>query len=200
MKRAWLAVLLVLAVGCYRPIGGPDGWNVIGPPGPQGPAGPAGSQGPPGPAVVTPPGPQGSAGPVGPVGPAGPPGPPGLPGPKGTDAVWVTFADILFDFDRWNVRDSERGQITKVANFLKLNPWFRSGIDGHADPRGTDQYNLALSQKRVNAVRDALLKDGIPIERIYIGYTGKKRRKCPETTEDCYQKDRRVEIFVGPVD
>ena len=194
MTRAWLVVLLVLAAGCYRPVGGPDGWNIIGPPGPQGPVGPAGPQGPPGPAVVTPAGPQGPAGPVGPVGPAGP------PGPKGTDAVWVTFADIQFDFDRWNVRDSERGQIAKVANFLKLNPKFRLGIDGHADPRGTDPYNLVLSQKRVNAVRDALLRAGIPIERIYTGYFGEKRLKCPETTEDCYQKDRRVEIFVGPVE
>ena len=70
-------------------------------------------------------------------------------------------------------------------------------LDGHADPRGTDKYNMALSQRRVSAVRDALVKAGIPAERIATVASGEKKPTCNEKTEDCYQADRRVEIFVG---
>ena len=189
MKKAWgLIAILVLVSGCYRPVGGPDGWNVIGPPGPPGPQGPAGPQGP--------------QGPPGALGPGGPAGAAGAQGPKGADATWITFDDILFPFDKWQAADldaGEKAKIGKVADFLKQNPKFRAGVDGHADPRGVDKYNLELSSKRVNTVRDALVAAGVPIERLFTGYFGEKRPKCKDENEDCWRKDRRVEVFVGPV-
>jgi peptidoglycan-associated lipoprotein len=86
-----------------------------------------------------------------------------------------------------------------MADFMKQNPKFRIGVDGHADPRGTDKYNLDLSSKRVITIREALVAAGVPIQRIFTGYFGEARLKCPEQTEDCWRKDRRVEVFVGPV-
>jgi peptidoglycan-associated lipoprotein len=72
----------------------------------------------------------------------------------------------------------------------------RLRIDGYADPRGTSKYNLALSQRRVNAARDALVKAGVAANRIETGHFGEQRPKCTDKTEACWQMDRRVEVFV----
>ena len=65
-----------------------------------------------------------------------------------------------------------------------------------ADPRGTDDYNLKLSDRRVKAVRDTLRAAGVQPNRMRIGAQGEKDRNCSEDTEDCFQKNRRVEVFV----
>lgn len=70
-------------------------------------------------------------------------------------------------------------------------------LDGHTDPRGTDSYNLELSQRRVTAVRDALVNAGVPEDRVSTAASGKKRPKCTETTEECFQIARRVEVYFG---
>lgn len=182
-----LVVIALLAVGCaVTPQGGE--WKFYGPPGPPGPAGPPG---PPGPA-----GPPGPPGPPGLAGPAGPSGPAGAAGAAGAAAQWRSFADILFDYDKSNIRASEAAKITDVAKYMQSDPSVNLRIDGYADPRGTSQYNLALSQRRVGAVRDALVKEGVPGNRISTGHFGEQRPKCNEKTEACYQMDRRVEIFV----
>jgi outer membrane protein OmpA-like peptidoglycan-associated protein len=56
--------------------------------------------------------------------------------------------DILFDFDKSDIRASEAGKAPEIAAYMKANPSIQVGIDGYADPRGTNQYNLALSQRR----------------------------------------------------
>jgi peptidoglycan-associated lipoprotein len=80
---------------------------------------------------------------------------------------------------------------------MKANPSIQVGIDGYADPRGTNQYNLALSQRRVDTVRDALVQAGVPTDKIQTGFFGEARLKCSESTEACWQRDRRVEVFIG---
>lgn len=210
MRRALvLAVVVLCAVGCsVRPIGGDTGWKIYGPAGPPGPAGltgpagPAGLAGPAGPAgLAGPAGPAGLAGPVGPAGSVGPQGPIGLigaQGPAGENARWVTFKDILFDFDKADVRVTETEKIFEITTFMKENPSVHLGIDGHADPRGSTSYNLALSQRRVSAIRTALIAAGVPADRIKTGAFGEERPKCVEATEACWQLDRRVEVLVSP--
>ena len=212
MKRAlFVVVALLVLAGCARPNNGPDSWTLYGPPGIAGPAGPPGSPGPPGPAgapgpsgpvgppgVAGPPGGIGSSGVAGLAGPQGPTGPAGAEGPRGADAVWQSFADILFDFDRSEIRPNEANKITDVAAYLQKNPAVQLGLDGFADPRGTNKYNLALSGRRVNAVREALVKAGVPREKITIAAFGEERPKCSEETEACWQRDRRVEVLVRP--
>jgi len=207
MKRGlFFAVLALFAVGCsVRPIGGDTGWKVYGPTGPQGVAGPAGPAGPQGPqGIAGPPGSgQGMAGPAGPAGPQGPPGAQGMAGvagAQGTPAVvanWTKFNDILFDFDKSDIRSNETSKVADIATYLQKNPTTMVGIDGYADPRGTEQYNQALSERRVNAIRDALTKAGVGRDKIQTGAFGEMRLKCQEATEACWQSDRRVEVLIG---
>lgn len=207
MKRALLfGVLALFAVGCSaRPMGGDTGWTVYGPAGPEGPAGlrgPAGPQGPAGdPGLAGPGGPPGLAGLAGPQGPGGAQGSQGAAGAAGAvgaAARWESFKDILFDFDKSNVRADEMGKIKEIVVFMKENPTFEIGIEGFADPRGTDAYNQALSERRVNAIRTALINDGASAGAIRAGAEGEKNRNCLEDTEGCFQKNRRVEVFVRP--
>ena len=193
MRRALLlSVLALFAVACTaRPNSGPTGWNI------QGPTGPAGVAGPAGPA-----GPQGPAGPVGSVGSAGLQGPAGSMGTQGqagavTVTRWTKFKDILFDFDKSDLRSNETGKVSEIAAYLQQNPSVVVGIDGYADPRGTDKYNQALSERRVNAIRDALQGAGVPSDKITTGAFGEMRLKCNVPTEECWQSDRRVEVLIS---
>lgn len=152
----------------------------------MGPAGAVGMAG-----AVGPAGPAGSAGPAGPAGLAGP------AGPAGEAARPRLFSDILFDFDLANVRASETGKINDIVAFMRENQTTRLSLNGYTDPRGTSPYNMALSKRRVEAVRQALVAAGVPNERIETDAFGEARPKCAEKTEECWQRDRRVEVWVG---
>jgi peptidoglycan-associated lipoprotein len=187
MARSFLLLAtLLLTVGCATQN---PGWMVGG--GAQGPPGPAGPAGPPGP-----PGPAGGPGPAGPPGPAGALGAAGPAGPAGADARLIT--DVLFETDKWDVRDTERSKITELAAYLKSNTRAAVRIDGHADPRGSKERNELLSKNRVNAVREALLKEGVPANRVGTGHFAATRPVCTDANEDCWQRDRRVEVLIRP--
>lgn len=195
MKRLMLySVIALFAVGCsVRPIGGETGWKFYGPAGEVGQAGPMGPVGPMGPA--------GSMGAMGPIGPSGAPGAAGVAGMIGAPGAaapgWATFNNILFDFDKSDIRGDETSKVAAVAAYLVQNPTAKVGLDGYADPRGTDAYNQALSERRVNAIQEALVKAGVPSHKIQTGAFGEKRLKCGEKTEECWQSDRRVEVLVS---
>ena len=122
----------------------------------------------------------------------------GAQGAAGAVMHWQSFRDFLFDFDKSDVLASEVGKAPEIAAYMEANPSIQQvGIDGYADPRGTNQYNLSLSQRRVDAVRAALLEAGVPASKIQTGFFGEARLKCSESTEACWQRDRRVEVFIG---
>ena len=129
------------------------------------------------------------------MGPAGTPGAVGAPGAIDRPLL---ISDILFDFDKSDVRASETDKIKAVADFAKQNAGFQIGLDGYADPRGTGGYNQKLSDRRVKAVSDALVAAGVPAGQIRTGAFGEQNRNCTESTEECYQRNRRVEVFVRP--
>jgi peptidoglycan-associated lipoprotein len=195
MKRLMLySVIALLAVGCsVRPIGGDTGWTFYGPAGSVGQAGAMGPVGPMGPA--------GSMGVTGPMGPGGAQGAAGVAGmigaPGATAPGWAKFNNILFDFDKSDIRVDETSKVAAVAAYLNQNPSAKVGLDGYADPRGTDAYNQGLSERRVNAIHEALVKAGVPSHKIQTGAFGEKRLKCGEKTEECWQRDRRVEVLVS---
>jgi peptidoglycan-associated lipoprotein len=124
-----------------------------------------------------------------------------MTGSEGSAAVastsWTKFSDILFDFDKSDIRANETSKMSDIAAYLQQNPSATVGIDGYADPRGTNEYNQALSERRVNAVRDALVKVGVSGGKIQTGAFGEMRLKCQEATEACWQSDRRVEVLIG---
>jgi OOP family OmpA-OmpF porin len=189
MKRVLVfAAIALFAVGCSaRPNGGDTGWKFYGATGPAGVAGPAGPMGP-----------QGPAGSAGLQGPAGPMGDAGVAGAQGAAGLkWTKFKDILFDFDKSALRSNEQAEINQIASYLQQNPGFTVGIDGHTDPRGTDNYNQALSERRVQSIKAALMRAGVPADKIATGAFGESRPKCSEKTDSCMQRDRRVEVLMG---
>ena len=142
---------------------------------------------------------------MGPSGPAGAMGPAGSMGPAGAAAVApaptvekpLLISDILFDYDKADVRASEGTKIKEVAAYLAKNPDTQLSLNGYADQRGTSPYNLALSKKRVENVRRELVAAGVPADRIRTEAFGEKRPKCNEKTEECWQANRRVDVWIG---
>lgn len=110
------------------------------------------------------------------------------------------FFDIYFDFDKYNIRDDAIPILDNLASFLKKD--MRRGIliEGHCDERGTNQYNLALGQRRADAVKQYLMMSGINSERIDTITYGEERPLCREQTEECYSKNRRAHFVLFEVE
>lgn len=194
-----LGLTAILVAGCSaRPM---SEWDIVGPagpPGPRGAAGPPGSPGPEGPVGAV--GQIGKAGPPGPVGSPGPPGPAGPVGPAGVagaDAKWMSVNDVLFDFDKADIRPDETTKIAKLAKDIKQNEGLVVRLAGHTDQRGTDPYNMQLSKRRVEAVQKALIDAGAPADRVRIAAFGERELRCTEKDENCFQANRRVEVYFG---
>ncbi len=170
MKRALVfAAIAVFAVACTGPRGAT---------GPQGPTGMTGAQGP--------------MGATGSQGQRGPAESQVEPAPAG----WVSLRDITFDFDKAEIRPSEMGKISDIASYAKQNPTVLLGIDGATDLlRGSNRYNVSLSQQRVANVRDALVRSGVSATRIETGGFAAERAKCDDATEQCAKRDGRVEVL-----
>jgi len=149
-------------------------------------------------------GPRGPSGLIGPSGSMGPAGPVGAQGPIGLAGeraqAWASFRDFMFDFDKSDIRSHETRHVTDIVAFMKQNPAARVGIDGHTDPRGTDAYNQSLSERRVNTIREALVSAGVADGRISAGAFGESQPICEQSTEACWQRDRRVEVLIGTTD
>ena len=113
-------------------------------------------------------------------------------------AAWKPVNDILFDYDKADIRASERSKIDDIIKLAKDNPDFQIGLNGYADPRGSTNYNQKLSERRVAAVRAAVEAGGVSGSRITMVAAGEHGRNCMESTEACYQKNRRVEVLTRP--
>ena len=101
------------------------------------------------------------------------------------------LGDVLFDYDSAALRDDGRGAASKNAEFLKRWTSVRFTIEGHADSRGTAEYNLALGERRANAVKDYLVGLGVATDRITAISKGKEQPVCTEENEACWQRNRR---------
>ena len=104
------------------------------------------------------------------------------------------LGDVYFEFDKATLTDMTRSQLSKNADFLKT----RDGenlvitIEGHCDERGTNDYNLALGDRRSNAARDYLLSLGVSGDRLKTISYGEERPQCEGSNEDCWQLNRRA--------
>lgn len=102
------------------------------------------------------------------------------------------LADVLFDFDKAVIRQSEHGKLAEVAKRLKEDGKRKVLVEGHCDQRGTSAYNLALGDRRAKAVKKYLVDLGVAAAQIQTTSFGKERPLCAETTEECYQRNRRA--------
>jgi peptidoglycan-associated lipoprotein len=106
------------------------------------------------------------------------------------------LADVFFDLDESTLRDDARGPLQKNAEWMKRWTSTRVSIEGHADERGSAEYNLALGDRRGNAVRDYLVSLGIPTARINVVSKGKEAPFCTESNESCWQQNRRGHFVI----
>ncbi|MBI4520418.1 MAG: peptidoglycan-associated lipoprotein Pal [Gemmatimonadetes bacterium] len=103
---------------------------------------------------------------------------------------------VFFDYDRFDIRpDQERGMQAKIA-ILRANPQLRLRFEGHADERGSTEYNLALGDRRANSVRQFLATYGIDAERFTTISYGEERPLVNASNEDAWARNRRVEVVI----
>lgn len=104
--------------------------------------------------------------------------------------------EIYFDFDRYDIRADARPVLQANADWLRKNPAMRVQIEGHADERGTTEYNLALGAKRAQAAKDYLATLGVGAGSLSTISYGEEVPVCKEKTEECWQKNRRGRFVV----
>ena len=106
------------------------------------------------------------------------------------------LADVLFDLDMQQIRDDAKPILQKDADWLKKWTSTKVMVEGHADSRGTAEYNLALGERRAAAVRDYLVNLGIPAARITVVSKGKEAPFCAEENEACWSQNRRGHFVI----
>ena len=104
--------------------------------------------------------------------------------------------DVLFDYDKASIRPDAtktlEGDVAVIRGILDRYPTQKVKIEGHADERGSDEYNIALGDKRAVAAKEFLSGMGISGTQLEIVSFGKQRPVCQDHTEDCWQKNRRA--------
>jgi peptidoglycan-associated lipoprotein len=102
---------------------------------------------------------------------------------------------VYFDFDRSNIRPEFNQIIACHAKYLRDRPSAQMTLEGHADERGSREYNLGLGERRGNSVASALRAQGGAAGQITVVSYGEERPVCTQSNEDCWQRNRRVEII-----
>jgi peptidoglycan-associated lipoprotein len=100
--------------------------------------------------------------------------------------------DIFFDYDTYDIRSDAQATLAKDASYLVSHPNIKIVIGGYCDERGSDEYNLALGQKRADAAKSALATAGVAADRIRVVSYGKEKPFCSESNEQCWQLNRRA--------
>jgi peptidoglycan-associated lipoprotein len=210
MSRFAVAPVLVLAlvavpllvVGCAKRLATPvppastsgttatpsPGGPAVGGPAGATPLSPGGATGAPGPSSAA-----GSGAPAAP--PVGAPG--ARPNPREFGAV-RDVEDIHFDFDRYDIRPDAARILEVNARWMKANPAALILVEGHADERGTNEYNLALGERRAKAAMNYLVSQGLPADRFTIISYGEEWPACQDKNETCWARNRRAHFLVKP--
>lgn len=109
-------------------------------------------------------------------------------------AVSAGLQQIYFDFDQSFIRNDAKAVMKANAEWLKANPKVKIKIEGNCDERGTREYNQALGQRRAASAKKYLVDLGISASRISLISYGKEKPVCNDSTEDCWQKNRRDDL------
>ncbi|HEX3742047.1 MAG TPA: OmpA family protein [Terriglobales bacterium] len=115
------------------------------------------------------------------------------PTPAQTQDIDQGLKDVHFAFDQYDLTDQDRQTLSGDADWLKAHPEVYVTIAGDADERGEIVYNLALSEKRADVTRDALVRMGVPGDHIvYATGWGKLYPVCEQSDESCWSENRRA--------
>jgi outer membrane protein OmpA-like peptidoglycan-associated protein len=106
---------------------------------------------------------------------------------------------VLFDFDKATLKPAATQELADVVQELQGNPSLQAELVGHADATGSDAYNMGLSKRRAEAVRNFLVSRGIAANRIKVAWKGESEPIAPNTTKEGQAQNRRVEITIRPM-
>ena len=127
--------------------------------------------------------------------PPPPPAPPPLEEPPLVKKR-IILRGVNFDFDRFDIRPESRPVLDEAISTLQENPEIQVSVQGHTDSRGTDEYNLKLSERRANAVYRYLVAGGIDPSRMDVVGFGESRPVADNSTESGRAQNRRVELMI----
>jgi len=119
------------------------------------------------------------------------------PSPKEFTAI-PELKPIYFDFDKYDIRPGDAKILDSNASWLKSNTEQLVLIEGHCDERGTNEYNLALGERRAKSTMNYLVSQGVQASRITIISYGEERPTCTQHNEECWSKNRRAQFLVKP--
>ena len=114
--------------------------------------------------------------------------------PEGAEIGAGQFEAILFDYDSPQLNPSEQGKIDAVVAYLQQNPTHGVVVEGHCDERGSNEYNLALGERRSLAVRAAMISAGIDGARVQTRSYGEERPVAFGHDESSWRLNRRAEF------
>jgi peptidoglycan-associated lipoprotein len=106
------------------------------------------------------------------------------------------LSEIHFAYDRADIGEADRAVLSKNADALKRFDFLKVTVEGHADERGTVEYNLALGERRAKAAYDYLVSLGVAPDRLKTVSYGKEVPLCQQSTEDCWARNRRDHFAV----
>ena len=132
-----------------------------------------------------------------------PPAPPRVPTEAEIFASWSLdqlnekglLADVYFAYDVADLSEQARATLGKNADVLKKWPTTKVMVEGHADSRGTSEYNMALGERRAAAAREYLAGLGIDVSRLTIVSKGEEEPTCRDEAESCWSTNRRARFF-----
>jgi len=106
------------------------------------------------------------------------------------------LGDVYFDFDKADLTEEARTRLARNADWLKAHPEFEVRIEGHCDERGTNEYNLALGERRASAAKDYVSSLGVSGGMLTTLSYGEERPQCTESTEGCWARNRRAHFLI----
>lgn len=112
------------------------------------------------------------------------------------DATSAGLERIFFQFDQYTLTDEARETLNRNASFLKANPKLKVRVEGHSDERGSDEYNLALGERRARSARDYVVSLGIDGSRLTTTSYGEEMPLETGGDESAWSKNRRAEFNV----
>jgi peptidoglycan-associated lipoprotein len=108
----------------------------------------------------------------------------------------MPLTDVLFGYDQFRIEDPMRPLLQKNADWMRRWPTTRVSIEGHADSRGTNEYNLALGERRATNVENYLIGLGVPADRMVVLSKGEESPVCTEENDACWSRNRRGHFVI----
>ena len=105
--------------------------------------------------------------------------------------------DIHFNFDQYDLDSNSKKVLEQNATYLKSNPDIRVEIQGHCDERGTNNYNIALGQRRAHSTKKYLVAQGVNSHQVNVISYGEEKPFCSDSNENCWHQNRRAHFLVA---